>query len=134
MADRKKTLRDDDIRDAEVVSRRGFGRLLVSALGAGGTAAVAACVPAGGGGYTPISNPSGPYTGISDGDAGNFADAAGYGRGTYGGSGNYTGLTDGDTGNYADAAGYGSGQTYTGLTDSDGGGYADQAGYGRSGY
>jgi hypothetical protein len=76
------------------------------------------------------------YSGVTDGDQGPYADAAGYGRGQY--RGVQTGLTDSDngTGGIQDPAGQGRGHHgqpgwQSGMTDSDGGAYADPAGNGR---
>lgn len=79
------------------------------------------------------------YSGMTDGDQGQWADPAGYGRGSY--RGVQTGITDSDngTGGIQDPAGQGRGHHgapgwQSGLTDSDGGAYADPAGNGRGRY
>ncbi|HCY56255.1 MAG TPA: hypothetical protein DF715_12250, partial [Oceanicaulis sp.] len=69
------------------------------------------------------------YTGVTDTDAGMYADAAGYGV-----RGGYRGCTDSDAGPYADPANQGrSCQHQTGYTDNDTGAYADPVGGGRGG-
>jgi len=76
-------------------------------------------------------------SGVTDGDAGPYADPSGGGRGPR--RSVYTGVTDSDnsaSGQVQDPGGYGRGhhghQGWTsGLTDSDGGSYADPAGNGR---
>jgi hypothetical protein len=69
-------------------------------------------------------------SGITDSDSGQYADPAGNGRGGVVVQG--TGVTDNDSGPCADPGGGGRG--YSGLTDSDGGTCSDPGGRGRSGY
>lgn len=128
----KSTLDDGDIRTARGMSRRrvlrGFG---LGTLGLGGAAALSGCVPAGGitdadaGIYADPVGMGRGAAGITDSDSGRYADPAGRGRGR-------SGITDSDLGAFADPVGRGRGRT--GLTDSDSGPYADPVGRGRRGY
>lgn len=106
----KRTLADDQIKSARV-SRRGI-------LGIAGVASVATLTGC---------QTAGP-TGLTDADAGAFADPAGNGRGS-----RTSGLTDADSGAFADPAGNGRGSRTSGITDSDSGAFADPAGNGRGG-
>lgn len=135
-ADDGQSLNDEEITSSRKLSRRGLLRLAPAGL-AGSALVVAGCVPAGPVG--PIGpGPGRPYTGITDADGGNFADPAGYGRGTVGGGG---GCTDNDFNQFGqgtDPAGQGrscyggGGGPVSGCTDSDLGAFADPVGQGRS--
>lgn len=75
----------------------------------------------------------GMVTGLTDGDSGTYSDPVNQGRGTYG-RGGATGITDSDSGSYSDPVGNGRGTArlgYTGVTDGDGGQWADAVGHGR---
>lgn len=101
------TLDEDDIGTKRGMGRRSF---LLGAVGS--TAALAGCA-----------------SGITDADAGQFADPAGMGRGTAS-----SGITDSDVGIGADPVGRGRGRMVrrvSGITDSDSGYGADPAGNGR---
>lgn len=106
----KRTLTDDQIKSARF-NRRGI-------LGIAGVASVATLTGC---------QTAGP-TGLTDADAGSFADPAGNGRGS-----RTSGLTDADSGAFADPAGNGRGRRTSGLTDSDSGAFADPAGNGSGG-
>ncbi len=103
---KKSTLTDAEIKTGRGIGRRSF---LLGTLG--GTTALAGCVT----------------TGITDADAGPYADAAGMGRG---GGYRASGITDSDVGPGSDPVGNGRGRRRA-CTDSDGGPYADRAGQGR---
>lgn len=93
-----------------ILHRRSFlARVSGFALLGGAASAVTGCVT------------TGYYTGATDADP---VDAVGYGR---------SGITDADAGAYADPAGRGRGGRFTGVTDSDLGYNADPVGRGRGG-
>ena len=113
---KKTSLSESDVETKRGPSRRsllrgfGAGTLGLSAVGLSG------CVT----------------TGVTDADAGAYADPAGMGRGTV--RRKTSGITDSDGGAYADPVGNGRGVTRrvsAGITDSDGGTYADPVGRGR---
>lgn len=110
---------DEPKKGLRPLSRRSF---LVQVAGGATLLGVAGCATTGA-----------PYTGVTDSDAGLYADAAGYGV-----RGGYRGCTDSDVGSYADPANQGrachsGGRPATGYTDNDRGAYADPAGAGRGG-
>jgi len=116
------TLCDDEVETSRPMGRRSMMALVgVSTVGAAGTA-LSGCIVAA---PAPQSGTGGGSrnSGVTDGDSGSCADAAGHGWGN-------TNITDSDSGSCADAAGRG---RATGLTDSDSGGNADAAGRGRWG-
>jgi hypothetical protein len=108
----KKSLDPLTLSEGEIGTRRGMGRRSFLLGAVGSTAALAGCAG-----------------GLTDADAGQFADPAGMGRGTTG-----SGITDSDVGVGADPAGRGRGRVVrrvSGITDSDSGFGADPAGNGR---
>lgn len=131
----QKTLTEDQIRavDGGVSRRMAMKAIGASVVGAGALSS-AGCIIA-----TPGTTTStgGYSSGLTDSDAGTYADPAGGGRGPQ--RSVPTGLTDSDnaaTGAIQDAGGYGRGHHghagwQSGLTDSDSGSYADPAGNGR---
>ena len=144
MADKDTTGRGRSLNPDEIKSDRRLPRRSFLALaGVGAPAALAGCQAGGRTGITDAD--AGPYadpvgrgrgsfsggTGITDSDSGPYADPVGRGRGGISGG---TGITDSDSGAYADPVGRGRGSRCSGLTDSDGGAYADPGGCGRRGW
>ena len=135
----RRSLNPDEIKSGGRLPRRSF----LALAGVGAPAALAGCQTGGRTGIT--DSDAGPYadpvgrgrggftggTGVTDADSGAYADPVGRGRGGFRGS---TGITDSDGGAYADPVGRGRGNRCTGLTDSDGGAYADPGGCGRRGW
>ncbi len=115
------SLSDQDIETSADIPRRSFLRLTGVRL-VGVAALASGCVPAQ---PAPAPRPGPVYTGLTDSDVGQFADAVGYGAGS--------GITDSDAGAYADPVGNGRGVAGGSFTDGDAGTYADPAGQGRSG-
>lgn len=117
-----RTLHEEELESRRVLGRRSLMSLIgVASAGAAGTA-LSGCIVAA---PAPQSGRGGGAraSGITDGDSGSCADAAGHGWGT-------TNLTDSDSGTCSDPAGRG---RATGLTDSDSGSNADAGGRGRWG-
>lgn len=132
----KPTLSDEQIgSETSKVDRRSALKVIGATVVGAGAATVATSLL----GCIVNTSPQPRYysTGVTDGDAGPYADPSGGGRGPRRSA--YTGLTDSDSaasGQVQDPGGYGRGHHgragYTsGLTDSDGGSYADPAGNGR---
>jgi len=133
----KPTLSDDQIgTESSKVDRRSALKVIGATVVGAGAATVASsllgCIV-----NTQPAQPTYYQSGVTDGDAGPYADPAGGGRGARRSA--YTGVTDNDSaasGQVQDPGGYGRGhygrQGWTsGVTDSDGGSYADPAGNGR---
>lgn len=128
----KPTLTDGQIEsNATVLGRRTALKALGTAVLGAGATSLTGCI------VTTPAQPAYATSGMTDGDAGQYADPAGAGRGPR--RSVATGITDADSaanGQVQDPAGYGRGHHaapgwQSGITDSDGGAYADPAGNGR---